>query len=67
MPDVPTEKDPSQGRALVPYAPNARVGHQPGWPLYVPDMLSNREGPQTEETSKDLNEQSNGGLAKEAF
>ena len=67
MPDVPTEKDPSQGSTLVPYAPNTRVGHQPGWPLYVPDMLSNREGPQTEETSKYLNEQSNGGLAKEAF
>ena len=51
----------------MPYAPNTRVGHQPGWPLYVPDMLSNSERPQTEETSKYLNEQSTGGLAKEAF
>ena len=45
-----------------------RVGLQPGEPLYVPDVLSNRERPQAREPSKFLNEQSYGErLTKEAF
>ena len=49
-------------------APNYRVGPQPGGPLYVPDVLNNREGPQAREPSKCLNQKSYGErLAKEAF
>jgi len=45
-----------------------RVGPQPGGPLYVPDSLNNRKGPQARESSKFLNGQSYGErLAKEAF
>ena len=37
-------------------------------PLYVPDALHNREGPQAREPSKSLNRQCYGeSLAKEAF
>ena len=52
----------------MPDAPVYRVGPQPGGPLYVPDVLNNREGPQAREPSKCLNGQSYGErLAKEAF
>ena len=45
-----------------------RVGLQPRRPLYVTDMMYNRDGPQAKEPSKCLNRQSNGErLAKEAF
>ena len=45
-----------------------RVGPQPGVPLYVPDVPSNREGPQAREPCKCLNGRSYGErLAKEAF
>ena len=50
------------------YALIYRVGLQPEEPLYVPDMLNNREGPQTREPSKCLNGWSyRERLAKEAF
>ena len=50
------------------YALIYRVGLQPEEPLYVPDMLNNREGPQTREPFKCLKGQSYGArLAKEAF
>ena len=45
-----------------------RVAPQPGGPLYVPDTLNNRDGPQARESSKCLNRWSYGKrLAKEAF
>ena len=45
-----------------------RVGAQPGWLLYVPDMPNNRERPQAREPYKFLNGQSYGArLAKETF
>ena len=45
-----------------------RVGLQLRGPLYVPDMLKNREGPETRECSKCLNGWSYGErLAKEDF
>ena len=48
--------------------PNYRVGPQPGGPLYEPDSLNNREGPQAREPSKWLNRRSYGErLAKETF
>ena len=48
--------------------PIYRVGPQPGELLYVPEVLSNREGPQPREPSKFLKEQSYGErLTKEAF
>ena len=44
-----------------------RVGLQPRGPLYVTDMMYNRDGPQAKEPSKCLNRWSNGErLAKEA-
>ena len=44
------------------------TGPQPGGTLYVPDVLNNREGPQTREPSKCLNGWSyRERLAKEAF
>ena len=47
---------------------NYRVGPHPGWPLYVPDMLSNREGCKAREPSKCLGRQRyTERLAKEAF
>ena len=42
----------------MPDALNYRVGPQPGGPLFVSDVLNNREGPQAWESSKYLNEQS---------
>ena len=52
----------------MPDARTYRVGPQPGGPLYVPDALSDREGPQARELSKCLNGWSYGErLAKEAF
>ena len=39
----------------MPDMPVYRVGRQPGEPLYVPDVLNNREGPQAREPSKRLN------------
>ena len=52
----------------MPDLPMYRVGPQPGEPLYVPDVLRNREGPQAREPSKFLNGQSYGErLTKEAF
>ena len=49
-------------------APIYRVGLHPRGPLYVPDTLNNREGPQAREPSKCLNGRSYGErLAKEAF
>jgi len=45
-----------------------RVEPQPGEPLYVPDVLNNREGPQAEEPSKCLNRRNHRErLAKEDF
>jgi len=45
-----------------------RVGPKPGRPLSVPDVWSNREGPQAREPSKCLNRWSyRERLAKEAF
>ena len=45
-----------------------RVGLQPGGPLYVPDVVNNREGSQEREPSKCLNGRSyRERLAKEAF
>ena len=52
----------------APEAGNYRVGPHPEWPLYVPDALNNREGPQAREPSKCLNRQSYGErLTKEAL
>ena len=52
----------------MPDAPIYRVGPQPGGPLYVPDVLNNREGPQARESFKYLNGRSYGErLAKVAF
>ena len=42
----------------MPDAPIYRVGPQPGAPRHVPDVLSNREGPQAREPSKCLKGQS---------
>ena len=42
----------------MPDAPSYRIGPQPGAPLYVPEPLSNMEGPQKREPSKCLNGQS---------
>ena len=48
--------------------PIYRVGPQSEQPLYVSDVLNNREGPQGREPTKCLNEQSyRERLAKEAF
>ena len=47
---------------------NYRIGPQLGGPLYVPDMLNNREGSQARKPSKCLNRQSyRERLAKEAY
>ena len=47
---------------------NYTVGPQPGGPLYVPDEMNNREGPQAREPSKCLNGQNyRERPAKEAF
>ena len=53
----------------MPEALIYRVGpSMPGGPLYVPDMLNIREGPQARTPSKCLNGRSYGErLAKEAF
>ena len=52
----------------MPDVPIYRGGPQLGGPLYVPDMLNNREGPQAKESSKCPKGQSYGErLAKEAF
>jgi len=52
----------------VPDVPIYRVGPQLRGPLYVPDMLKNREGPETRECSKCLNGWSyRERLAKEDF
>ena len=53
----------------MPDVPIYRVGPQLRGPLYVPDMLKNREGPQAREHSKCLNGWSYMGvrLAKEDF
>ena len=48
--------------------PIYRVGPKSGRPLYVPDVLNNREGPQARESFKYPNGRSYGErLAKEAF
>ena len=39
----------------VPHTPIYRLGPRPGGPLYVPDVLNNREGPQAREPPKCLN------------
>ena len=53
---------------LASEVPNTRVGPQLGVPLHVPDVLSNREGPQSGEPSKCLNGWSKGeGLATKSF
>ena len=52
----------------MPDVPIYRGGPQLGGPLYVPDMLNNREGLQAREYSKCLNRWSyRERLAKEAF
>ena len=59
---------PARGALLVSDVLNIRVGPQPERILYMPDMPSDREGPQAGEPSKCLNGWSNGeGLVKEAL
>ena len=53
---------------LNPWGTEVQSRLQSGGPLYVPDALNNREGPQATESSKCLNGRSYGErLAKEAF